>query len=186
MRCHDYQTCVLVSFLEVISIRLKQMRWSQHVSIATYDRKRKQTVIFQVSYSLNASFPIEQYGSLKSYVLVITEFDFGSRERKKNGWLRLPNMCACKLSWGHIYPLKQTVWSLHVSIATYNRKRKQTVIFQISYSLNACFPIEQYGSLKSCVLVTTEFDFGCREKHFVGHHYQPCVLMSSAKVISVR
>ena len=106
--------------------------WSQHTSIATYDRKRKQTVIFQISYSLNVSFPIEQIGNLKSCVLVTTEFDSVCRE-KKICWSRLPNMCACKLSWGHIYPLNQTRWWQLVSIGTYDVQRTLMLIFKILY-----------------------------------------------------
>ena len=59
------------------------------------------------------------------------------------------------------------------------------VIFEISYSFNGSLPTEQYGSLKSCVLVTTEFAFVCGEKFFVGHHYQTCMFVSFLEVISI-
>ena len=73
----------------------------------------------------------------------------------------------CELSKDHIYLLKQTRRPHDSSIQIYDRKREQTVIFQISYSLRAILPMGWFGSLKNCVLVIVWFDFERLEKNLL-------------------
>ena len=54
----------------------------------------------------------------------------------------------CEFSKDYIYSLKQTRRPHDSSIQIYDRKREQTVIFQISYSLRAILPMGGLGASK--------------------------------------
>ena len=108
---------------------LKQTRRPHDSSIQIYDRKREQTVIFQISYSLRAILPMGWFGSLKNCVLVIVWFDFEKLEKIFCCTL-LSNMYACELLKDHIYVLKQTRRSHDTTNLFCEFKRNQLPYFQ--------------------------------------------------------